>query len=150
MTCSEVQCNLKCILWSNLYAGLVSVITSAEVFCSILLTPHYPAVLGRAGMAAPCTVCLGGILTPQPSPWSSWCHPLVPLPFCIWQLSLYQQVQFQWGSVFCSLSWQDGPWGCSQSCVLQDGPWGCSGRLGGSCGDVSGTAGRSTQELLWH
>lgn len=44
MTYGKVQYNLKYILWSKLYVGLVSVITSSEVYCSILLTPHYPAV----------------------------------------------------------------------------------------------------------
>lgn len=105
MTCSKVKCNSKYILWSKLYVGLVSVITSLEVFSSILLTPCYSAVSGRRGMAA-AMHCVSrrdfdssafplGQLVPS---------SLVPFPFCIWQLSLYQQVQFQWGPVFCSLS----------------------------------------------
>lgn len=51
MTYSKVQYNLKYSLWSKLYVGLVSVISSSEVFCSVL-TPHSPAVSGRTGMAA--------------------------------------------------------------------------------------------------
>lgn len=85
MIYSKVQFNLKynlwsdftLILWSELHVGLMPVITSLEVFSSILLTPHCPAVLGRRGMAAAMhCVSRRNILTPQPFPRSSWCHPL--------------------------------------------------------------------------
>lgn len=56
--------------------GWCPVVTSSEVFSSIPLTPQYPAVVGRRGMAAAMhCVCRRNILTPQPFTWSSWCHP---------------------------------------------------------------------------
>lgn len=119
-TYSKVQCNLKYILWSKLHVGLMSVITSLEVFSSMFLTPHYPAVLGRRGMAA-AMHCVSGrnILIPQPFPWSSWCHPLsCHFPFAFG--SCHRTNKSGFSGNLCSVAWANsmGPWGHSATLWL--------------------------------
>lgn len=71
------------------------------------------------------------ILTPQPFPWSSWCHPLS----C--------HFHFAFGSWHCTNKYSFSGNLCSVVWANRRGPE----DILPSCGDVSGSAGWSTQEL---